>query len=123
MNNFINRLLGTLKTGGVINKHVDYTCNDDRGFIVQFNNILYRYVNTFLNKNTGKIYKKLLEGYVNGYSQKDLSSNLAINDRVSVIVPTGSRTYVVTDSLKSLKTPEETAKTTKIGTTKLVFES
>jgi hypothetical protein len=54
------------------------------GLIPKFNNLLYKYVTTFMDISSKKIYRPLLEKFVNGYNAKDILQGKNINDRVLV---------------------------------------
>lgn len=54
--------------------------NNDSSLIINLNNIIYRIINTFLDKNTKKIYKKILNPLASGYNSKDIMLGITIND-------------------------------------------
>lgn len=56
--------------------------NNDLGLLVRINHLIYSYVNIFIDPSTGKIYKPLIEKFINGYNSKDILQGKNINDNV-----------------------------------------
>ena len=52
------------------------------GLIPKINNLLYKYCSMFIDQSNKKIYKPLLEAFVQGYNAKDILQGKNINDRV-----------------------------------------
>lgn len=58
------------------------TLHNKLGLLPKLNNIVYRYVKTFIDNSTKKIYRPLLEKFAHGYNAKDIFQSKNINDRV-----------------------------------------
>lgn len=56
--------------------------HQDLGLIPKLNNLVYKYCSLFLNKSNRKIYKPLIEKFVNGHNSKDIIEGKNINDNV-----------------------------------------
>ena len=52
------------------------------GLIPKLNGIIYKYCNIFIDKSSKKIYKTLIEKFVNGHNAKDILNGKNINDNV-----------------------------------------
>jgi hypothetical protein len=52
------------------------------GFIPKFNAILYKYCTIFTDNSTKKIYRPLLEKFINGHNAKDILNAKNINDNI-----------------------------------------
>ena len=60
----------------------DTPFTEKTGLLVSLNRLIYNYINMFIDKSSGKIYKDLIEKFVNGYNSKDILQGKNINDRV-----------------------------------------
>lgn len=61
--------------------HGDLKLQRSLGLIPKLNNLIYKYVSLFMDKGTKKIYRPLLEKFVNGHNAKDILQGKNINDR------------------------------------------
>jgi hypothetical protein len=52
------------------------------GMVAKLNSIIYKYCSTFIDVGTNKIYRPLIERFVNGHNAKDIMNNQNINDNV-----------------------------------------
>jgi len=52
------------------------------GLLCKLNNMLYHYMNLFIDPSNKKIYRPLIEKFVNGYNSKDILQGKNINDNV-----------------------------------------
>jgi hypothetical protein len=64
-----------------LTQHKLYNYTSELGMISKLNNILYHYMITFMDKGTKKIYKPLIEKFVNGFNSKDILSGKNINEK------------------------------------------
>ena len=55
--------------------------HDCLGLIPKFNNLIYKYVKTFMNMSSKKIYRPFLEKFVGGHNSKDILQGRNINER------------------------------------------
>lgn len=56
--------------------------HQELGLIPKFNAIIYKYCTLFIDKSTKKIYRPLVEKFINGHNAKDILNNKNINDNV-----------------------------------------
>jgi hypothetical protein len=66
------------------------------GLLSKFNNIIYNYMNLFIDPSSKKIYRPLIEKFVNGYNSKDILQGKNIND--NMIVLSDERAMAVLDA-------------------------
>ena len=84
----------TKLTSGVRDKDINLGINDGTAFdgdetelfsrlglLPKLNNIIYKYMELFIDKSNKKIYKPLIEKFINGYNSKDILQAKNINDR------------------------------------------
>lgn len=65
----------------------DYnTRNATLGLIPKLNTIINKFCNIFIDKSSGKIYKTLIEKFVNGHNAKDILNGKNINDNICTTV-------------------------------------
>ncbi len=73
--------------------------HDKLGLIPKLNNLIYNYVKMFLDPSSKKIYKPLLEKFVNGHNSKDVLQGKNINDRVIRGIEKANKNSNYVDSL------------------------
>lgn len=78
--NFTARAVGD-NTGALNAADAKESLHQRLGLIPKLNNLLYKYVMLFMDKSNRKIYKPLLEKFVNGHNSKDVLQGKNINDR------------------------------------------
>jgi hypothetical protein len=54
--------------------------HSEYGLVVKFNQLLYKYFSTLIDKSTKKIYITLIEKFVNGHNAKEILSGAGIDD-------------------------------------------
>jgi hypothetical protein len=54
--------------------------NTKLGLVQKFNNLVYRYMNIFIDRSTKKIYKPLIEKFVTGHNAKEIINDQNIDD-------------------------------------------
>jgi hypothetical protein len=78
-----NVYVGTKNLYDLDDNKID-TLHEHLGFIPKLNNIIYKYCNIFIDKSSKKIYKTLIEKFINGHNAKDIISSKNINDNVYI---------------------------------------
>jgi hypothetical protein len=56
------------------------TIHPNLGLVCKLNALIYKYCNMFIDKGNKKIYKPLLENFINGHNAKDIIASKNIND-------------------------------------------
>jgi hypothetical protein len=78
---------------------------EELGLLVKLNQLVYSYVQAFIDKTNGKIYKPLLEKFINGHNSKDILQGKNINDKVLVNAQgkLNFRNNLITNALNTLR--------------------